>query len=320
MKLLSKSAVDAAKALEQKRTIDEGMKLAQRVDNLREVAAEEEVSLENFRRKSVENINKEITEKTGDRDSLKREVEEYEKRRRDALKPINEELEAVYMARKKLESLRQENDDKHRSLEIAARFIDAQKADASRILERARTKEELCEKQLSAAEVARRNAIQTQKDTEQLRKVAQDESVRIRDDLFHREEGVSLRESNVILKESEIISREQELFVKNALLEDREATFERNYTRARDVLIRAESTQKESAAALQHLKTEQKRHAGESLRLNSLSTDLSNREKKVMESEKKISESLREIRDKYMTLENTSKRTSTASSVEERNY
>ncbi len=61
VKLLSKREIDVAKARDRQREIAEGTKLAQRVDGLRELAADEEKSLNDFRIKTLTAINEETT-------------------------------------------------------------------------------------------------------------------------------------------------------------------------------------------------------------------------------------------------------------------
>lgn len=88
MKLLSKSQVNTAKAADRKQAIDEGLKLAKKVDNLREIAVAEEESLSKYRVKTLEALSSEITAKAYERDLLKVEVADLELKRSDALEPF----------------------------------------------------------------------------------------------------------------------------------------------------------------------------------------------------------------------------------------
>lgn len=91
MKLLSKKDINTAQATTQKQTYDEGMKLARRVDSLREVAAAEESALEKFRRETIAKIHEETTEARTERERLLAEVRKLQKDREEALKPLDEE-------------------------------------------------------------------------------------------------------------------------------------------------------------------------------------------------------------------------------------
>lgn len=78
MRLLKKSEIDQIKAKDRQLEINEGLKIAKRVDALREVAAEEERSLTNFRIKTISLINEEINVEIFKRDSLKNEIKQLE--------------------------------------------------------------------------------------------------------------------------------------------------------------------------------------------------------------------------------------------------
>jgi hypothetical protein len=75
MRLLKKSEVNERRVVEMRQQADEGLKLAKRIDALRETLAEEELSLRDFRNKEVSRINLEIEELTARRDALSREIE-----------------------------------------------------------------------------------------------------------------------------------------------------------------------------------------------------------------------------------------------------
>lgn len=82
LKLLKKSEVDRLKAQERQREIAEGMKIAGRIDALRRTQAEEEASLEKFRRETVEHINNEIVETIERLNLLKKEVAKLEEKKK----------------------------------------------------------------------------------------------------------------------------------------------------------------------------------------------------------------------------------------------
>lgn len=95
IKLLNKSEINTKKSLDRKREVDEGVKLAKRVDTLREVHAQEEASLEKFRVETVRVINEEISTTAEKLDVLKKEVKELEEKKAEALKPLTEEWEKL---------------------------------------------------------------------------------------------------------------------------------------------------------------------------------------------------------------------------------
>lgn len=76
MKLLEKSVINNLKALERKREIDEGKKLAERVDKLRELSSKEQANLSEFRDHTLKAIRQEIDDALFEKEKVLRETEE----------------------------------------------------------------------------------------------------------------------------------------------------------------------------------------------------------------------------------------------------
>lgn len=74
VRLLTKREVDVAKAKDRQREIDEGKKLADRVDALRRMAVEEEQKLELYRTQALSTIQEDINAKIIERDILLKEI------------------------------------------------------------------------------------------------------------------------------------------------------------------------------------------------------------------------------------------------------
>lgn len=70
VRLLPKHEIDSKRAEEQRQRIQEGMRIAERVDTLRETAASEEIAFEKFRTELMQTIQGEIAVKKLERDSL----------------------------------------------------------------------------------------------------------------------------------------------------------------------------------------------------------------------------------------------------------
>lgn len=139
IKLLKKSEVDTAKAQDKQREINEGMKLASRVDSLRKTQAEEEASLEKFRKETVSKINREILSKTEELDILKHEVEILEDRKRVALEPLDEQWDEIRVKQDELtgyaiqlNSEKSELESKKSDLEVEIERISTEKRRVSR--------------------------------------------------------------------------------------------------------------------------------------------------------------------------------------------
>lgn len=91
VKLLSKREIDVRKAQDRQREIAEGTKLAHRVDGLRELAADEEKSLNDFRIKTLTALQEEIDPRIIERDELLNELVALRDERKALQKPLDDE-------------------------------------------------------------------------------------------------------------------------------------------------------------------------------------------------------------------------------------
>jgi hypothetical protein len=233
MKLLPKSDILAAKADEQRQKADEGARIARRVDAVRDTLAREEKTLEEFRRRKVSEIDAQITARRTERDTLKNEVSQLAKQRKELQKPLDREWEEVKKAR-----LKAEDEAANARIMLAEAHREGKEAkDAIRkagdALARALAKEEIWREKLESAcqadELAQgrlRHATEIQEDAEEMRRLMEAELARRDEDSAVRERGVTMREANLEAGESELAQGWK-------LLEDRKAAFERRITRAK---------------------------------------------------------------------------------------
>lgn len=103
MKLLQKSEVAASKNYQHKLELDEGAKLATKVDKLREMASVEEANLSKFRMESLKNIKSELDSLVSEKNSLINEVNSLKEEREDLLKPINAEVDRLNDLKERLQ-------------------------------------------------------------------------------------------------------------------------------------------------------------------------------------------------------------------------
>lgn len=89
VRLLPKSEIDKRKSEEQRTAIQEGLKVAERVDTLRETLASEEVAFEKYRKESLDAIEQEIKPKRIELDLLNKEVSHLCEERRQLLIPLD---------------------------------------------------------------------------------------------------------------------------------------------------------------------------------------------------------------------------------------
>lgn len=95
MKLLTKQNVSDLKAVERKREIDEGAKLASKVDKLRELSSAEQARLSKFQQDTLSQIKKEIDLEIERKEVLKRENAELEKEGNALRRKIAHALEEI---------------------------------------------------------------------------------------------------------------------------------------------------------------------------------------------------------------------------------
>lgn len=233
MKLMPKSEVEKAKATEQKQNIDEGMKIARRIDNLREIAASEEVSLENFRRTTVEKIHEEISTEAKKREDLRAEVAILEERRKKALEPLEAEWSVLHASKEELKNSWEEFDSRCVSLTGIEHAADNTRKEADGILARAKTKDELSNTRLHQAESAAQAAESALAHASVVHEEAMAYEAKIKEQVTHRENIVLAREIDDTIRGKELLAREIALADGWILLRDREALLERTIKRSK---------------------------------------------------------------------------------------
>lgn len=231
MRLLDKSAVQSHKAREQRQTIEEGVKLAQRIDNLREVAAQEEAALTKFRSETIAKIHEEIKAESAKKEHLTKEVRDLEKRRQNALEPLDQEEKKLQSERAAIESLRGETEAEKRAVEDSRAALDRATKQLRAKEQRVASERERSHAGLLAADAAQKEAaeilaVARRRWTEVLEagEVAE-ESLRKRD--IH----IAARERDVTMKEESVAKSRAKLLKEWKLLKDRKALFERNIKR-----------------------------------------------------------------------------------------
>lgn len=85
--LLEKRTINAEVATQKKQQIDEGLRIASKVDAVRETLGAEEANLENFRRQTIARVQSEIDGKIGERNALENVLIPMRKERERLLIP-----------------------------------------------------------------------------------------------------------------------------------------------------------------------------------------------------------------------------------------
>lgn len=206
MKLLSKREIDTAKASDRKRDYDEGKKLAARIDVLRETVANEEARLIQFRNTTVKEINETLRPLELKKDSLEKEVSLLEKRKKEALKPINAQIAKAEQKERSVasfeESLREERAAFHTLVTAHKQEVEALALEKQRI------------------EDDRKQSKRILADAENLRIEAKITLHEGREKVQEMSASVDLRNKALVLKEQEIAARERDVSMREIDIND----------------------------------------------------------------------------------------------------
>lgn len=228
MKLLPKSEVEKARAADKQREINEGSKLAKKIDNLREVVVEEEEALELFRKETIKRIYEEITVEAQKRDNLKKEVTDLETRKRIALEPLDQQWGELKEAQRSFEEVKTQHlswADTVGQREVA---IGNREQGAQELLTRAQLANAICDARLLETGEAQNKAKLALEAAENIK----GDAVRVKEEvesyLTSRETNVAVREASVTMKESLIEKSKKRIAAGWRLLNDRKAAFYRD--------------------------------------------------------------------------------------------
>lgn len=231
MRLLPKSEIDRAKASDKKREIDEGAKLARRIDNLREVAAAEELSLETYRRETLTKINEEITPKVKERDKLDEQIKAKKEWLCDADLPLEEKRLALDSRAEALDRGRENLDEREADVARQERDTEVNGKKANALLARATTREELADTALKHADAAKKEAELALATARRVKEEALAFKDKAHKEFTHRDLIASGRERDVSIKEKAQAEEKERIADEWKLLEDRKAMFERDLKR-----------------------------------------------------------------------------------------
>lgn len=233
MKLLSKQEVDTQKAKERKLEIDEGAKLAKRIDSLRELHSKEEKNLISFRDTNLANIRKEIDEEIKKRGSLRSQVSQAEERLEYLRKPLDREWEKVRNERLNLE------DEKALIVGEWGKIKEKSNENVRISLENLTEKSRLEDERKKVLEIVketlenREKSEKTLSESRKILSISEETARKKSQELNVRETEVAIRERDVDNFEINLKNREIELNILEKQLEDKRATLQRALQRKR---------------------------------------------------------------------------------------
>lgn len=202
MKLLTKQEISTSKAKERKMEIDEGVKLAKRVDSLREKSAEEEVRLSKFRTESLNKLHKDIDGTMAELDEWVRKVDEAKAQREYLLKPLDEKWDELHQKEEDLRKRESDCDSTIATFEEKIRAIEITEKELTLERQKLSNKEASIDVRLNELEDDRVNV---------RHELEEATRARINNDILLTEttKGIILRETEVMVREREVLIVEQ---------------------------------------------------------------------------------------------------------------
>lgn len=231
MRLLPKKEIDSQKAQERKAEIDEGVKLARRVDSLRELQATEEANLTKFRQASLAQLQMEIKPLEEQRDGLLREVTSLEERRAIALIPLDAEWQKL--DREKALCTEKEEELREREIFLEQNIHEAELSFKEAETEKGRAKDlrRIASEELAKAEELRKQATKESEDMrEEARLLLDTAKLRDKESLKKLAEAI-VKEKEVDMRYKSFFVWEKQLIDRERLLRDREQLLKENLQR-----------------------------------------------------------------------------------------
>lgn len=233
IRLLPKKEIDRAKATDRAREVEEGRKLAQRVDSLREIAANEEASLQKFRNETIKKINEEITVKTKEKEDLVAEVATLKRDRAEALRPITEELVSLEKRKKEIEEDNTRLEAKENSLEEQQEVIREALHAAKQERQKARADMELSNDHLLESERKLKLAEKAVAETHRIKESIALLKEEVEADLRKRDLLMATRERSCTIREARIEQDFRELEKEKIKIKDRKEMLDRQFIRSK---------------------------------------------------------------------------------------
>lgn len=233
MKILQKKEIDLFKAKERHLEVQEGRKLAEKVDSLRELVAKEQANLTKFREETIAKVHAQIDDLINTKVALEAEVGTLENRRTNAQKPVDLKLSEIASREEVISQDKKEIADRVATLDEKKRQLDARESNVKNSEESLAQLKEAIKKASESVLLDKKNANADLREAQKIREKAQQESKRISGDLKAREDAVAARERDVLNEYAHIAEQTKHFSALERAIIDREETLDRDIKRAR---------------------------------------------------------------------------------------
>lgn len=231
MKLLDKQTIVSLKGKERKQEIDEALKLAKKIDLLRETSAKEEVNLQKFRLASLNKVREEIDRLIEEKNLAQAQVTALEVKRSDLQKPLDAEWDRVKEEEQRLINF---------SLELNNKYLEIQDDSKNNQVEK-----ELIETEKERIESERKRSIKYIAESSEILEDARKEYTKAQrqvvesneyfekknSELLTREAQIAVNEREIEINRKDITEKRKEIAVEKIQLRDQRATLERAINR-----------------------------------------------------------------------------------------
>lgn len=208
MKLLPKQEIQDLKAKQRKAEIDEGVKLAKKVDSLREMASKEQATIEKFQKESLNNLRSEIQKLIDLRDSIIEEIKGIKEEKIAVIVELDEREKEIDKRESGLRLLKKIIEDK----EIELDFREKEQGDIIKEIN----------------EIKGKVIIQMEESNEILSKsreeliIASDMSSKSKQKLIDVDKYFEAKSKELLEKETSLLSKEQDLKIIDSRLSKKE--------------------------------------------------------------------------------------------------
>ena len=231
MKLLKKSVLSQELNTQRKQQIDEGVYLATNIDTLRKSLNELEEQYQNFAQNKQIELDKQFKSLEIELKEKRLELQSLEERRIELLRPLNDEW---FMLTQEKELFR----EKEEKLSKDILLFNENKKDIDKKNKELDKKLIQIERSKNDIEILKSKHEDNLKTSENKLKMALEQEEEVERNITSKISELTSREANLASREREldilnnhIRSREQEIIKRTILLEDREATLEREIKR-----------------------------------------------------------------------------------------
>jgi hypothetical protein len=231
MKLIPKSEVSRSQAIQKRQELDEGMKLAKRVDDLRALQATEEKSLQDFRNTFIAEVKRETFSALAERDGILSEVRMLRAEKQRDMKELTERsLE--------LDEISKSLDEREKSIEQKLSDISGKEKMIDEIRQKLLEERKIADIRREEAEKLQISAFENEKraksvliEANNVKEQAESEAEMIKQELASREAVLARNEANLAKKELQNTEDRAQIERDRIRIKDRYAMLERDKKR-----------------------------------------------------------------------------------------